>query len=450
MIQGCGMTKVILSSILIIIFCCPVCVAQTKQSMDSVLAQMKFSAKKELLDVYYPKNIDTLYGGYLTDFSFEFIPAGKQDKMIVTQARHVWTTSKAALFYKDTSYLGMARHGFGFLRDKMWDKQFGGFFTLVNRQGDMISERKDAYGNAFALFALAAYYKTSHDPKVLELARKTFTWLERNSHDPVYKGYYQHLQRSGKPIRRDTVTALSSDLGYKDQNSSIHLLEAFTELYSVWPDPLLKTRLQEMLVLIRDTMVHPKGYLQLFFTPDWKPVSNRDSTRDIVLRRRSLDHVSFGHDVETAYLMMEATEILKNHNDKKTAVIGKRMVDHALRNGWDSRLAGFYDQGYYFKNADTISIIKQSKNWWAQAEGLNTLLIFSKLYPTDPLNYGEKFLDLWNYVQLNLIDHVHGDWYEEGIDHSPERARSPKSHIWKAAYHNFRSLSNCIQMLEKK
>jgi mannobiose 2-epimerase len=444
------MKRIIVSWILITACCVRVCVAQTKQSLDTVLTQMKFSAKKELIDVYYPKNIDTVYGGYLTDFSFEFEPAGKQDKMIVTQARHVWTTSKAALFYKDTGYLAMARHGYVFLRDKMWDKQFGGFFTLVNRQGDMISDRKEAYGNAFALYALAAYYKTSRDNKVLELARKAFTWLERNSHDPVYKGYYQHLERSGKPIRRVAGTPPGSDLGYKDQNSSIHLLEAFTELYSVWPDPLLKTRLQEMLVLIRDTMVHPKGYLQLFFTPAWKPVSNKDSARDITLSRRSLDHVSFGHDVETAYLMMEATEILGNHNDKKTAAIGKLMVDHALNNGWDPGLAGFYDEGYYFKDADTISIIKQSKNWWAQAEGLNTLMIFSKLYPSDKLNYAQKFLDLWTYVQLNLIDHVHGDWYEEGIDHSPERTRSPKSHIWKAAYHNFRSLSNCIELLEKK
>jgi mannobiose 2-epimerase len=228
------------------------------------------------------------------------------------------------------------------------------------------------------------------------------------------------------------------------------LLEAFTELYSVWPDALLKTRLQEMLVLIRDTMVHSRGYLQLFFTPEWKPVTNKDSARDIILQRRSLDHVSFGHDVETAYLMMEATEALGNHDDKKTLETGKRMVDHALRNGWDPALGGFYDQGYYFRNGDTISIIKQSKNWWAQAEGLNTLMIFSRLYPSDGMNYAGKFLQLWTYVQLNLIDHVHGDWYEEGIDHDPGRKNSAKSHIWKATYHNFRSLSNCIRMLEKK
>jgi len=433
----------------LVIIACYTGRGQNAVTLDSVLVQMKFSAKKELIDIYYPANIDSADGGYLSNFSFDFKAGEKQDKMIVTQARHVWTTAKAALFYKDTGYMSMSRHGYYFLRDKMWDKKFGGFYTLVSKKGEMLSPTKEAYGNAFAIFAIAAYYQMSRDTAALTFAKQAFHWLEKNSHDPVYKGYYQHLERNGKPIKRSTQTPSASNLGYKDQNSSIHLLEAFTELYSVWPDPLLRQRLQEMLVLVRDKMVHPKGYLQLFFTPQWNPVSNRDSTRKLILSNRYIDHVSFGHDVETAYLMMEATEALGNHNDKVTNSVGRKMVEHALRNGWDKKTGGFYDQGYYFKNEDSITIIKNSKNWWAQAEGLNTLLIFSTLYPSDQMQYGQKFLQLWNYTQSYLIDHEHGDWYEEGLDNDPERKTSPKSHIWKAAYHNFRSLSNCIRMLQK-
>jgi mannobiose 2-epimerase len=423
--------------------------AQKKTEFDSILTQMKFSARTELIDKYYPANIDTLYGGYLSSFSYDFKPVGDQDKMIVTQARHVWTTAKAALFYKDSSFTRMSRHGFYFLRDKMWDQEYGGFYTLVNRKGEPRNDNKNAYGNAFGIFALAAYYETSHDPQALELVKKAFEWLEKNSHDPVYKGYYQHLQRNGAVIKRPANEPAGSDLGYKDQNSSIHLLEAFTELYHVWPDPLVKERLQEMLLLIRDKMVHPKGYLQLFFTPDWKPVSHRDSSHAAIVRLSNLDHVSFGHDVETAYLMMEASETLGNHNDTKTIAVGKKMVDHALKYGWDNEFAGFYDRAYYFKDEPSIKILKPAKNWWAQAEGLNTLLIFSRLYPKDKMQYGKMFQKLWQYTQTYLIDHEHGDWYEEGLDRAPERKTGQKAHIWKAAYHNFRSLSNCIKKLEE-
>jgi mannobiose 2-epimerase len=435
--------------LLIAFFPATISFAQPAGKLDSIASEMRYAAKQGLLDKYYPRNIDTVYGGYLSSFSFDFKPVGNQDKMIVTQARHTWSTAKAALFYKDSVYIGMSRHGFYFLRDKMWDKQYGGFYNLVTREGRPKSEIKEAYGNAFAIYALAAYYECSGDEAALQLARTGFAWLEKHSHDVKYKGYYQHLERNGTPVRRTADIKSNSDLGYKDQNSSIHLLEAFTELYHVWHDPLLRERLQEMLILIRDSMITPKGYLQLFFTPDWKPVSYTDSSREIILKHRQLDHVSFGHDVETAYLMQEATEALGNDHDEPTLAIGKKMVDHALKNGWDEQIGGFYDEGYYFKDKPGCTIINKSKNWWAQAEGLNTLLILADLYPNDPMQYRQHFIRLWQYVQTYMIDHEYGDWYEEGLDNEPERKTALKAHIWKGTYHNFRALSNCIKRLDK-
>ncbi|MEO8764676.1 MAG: AGE family epimerase/isomerase, partial [Ginsengibacter sp.] len=133
----------------------------------------------------------------------------------------------------------------------------------------------------------------------------------------------------------------------------------------------------------------------------------------------------------------------------KTLSIGKKMVDHALSNAWDDTLGGFYDEGYYFRNKPGITVINKSKNWWAQAEGLNTLLIFSDLYPGDPLNYYQHFTKLWQYVQTYLIDHTYGDWYAEGLDNEPWQKTALKAHIWKGTYHVFRALSNCINRLEK-
>jgi mannobiose 2-epimerase len=352
--------------------------------------------------------------------------------------------------YPETAYYkACAKHGFTFLKDVMWDKKYGGFYTLVSRKGEVKDETKNAYGNAFGIYALAAYYESSHDTAALSLAKKAFMWLENHSHDFVHKGYYQHLQRDGQPIARANNTPSTSDLGYKDQNSSIHLLEAFTELYKVWKDDLVRERLQEMLTLIRDTMVTPESYLMLFFTPDFTPVTFRDSSENSVLQHRNLDHVSFGHDVETAYLMMEASEVLGLKNDTSSLKVGKIMVDHALKNGWDSTLGGFYDEGYYFKDKTGMTIIKDSKNWWAQAEGLNTLLIMADLYPKDEMHYFDKFLLLWQYAQTYLIDHTYGDWYEEGLDKEPERRTAQKGHIWKATYHQFRALMNCVERLKE-
>ena len=423
---------------------------QTGNERIKLADEMENSIKTELLNKWYPAVIDSEHGGYLTTFTYDFKPTGPQEKMIVTQARHIWTSAKA-----DTAYPGVADykrsavHGLNFLKDVMWDKTYGGFYQLVDREGNVKDYQKTAYGNAFAIYALAAYYMAFQDTAALNLAKKGFQWLEKNSHDPQYKGYFQHLNRDGSIVKRDSSVPSTSDLGYKDQNSSIHLLEAFTELYQVWPDQLLQSRLVEMLTLVRDTITNNKGNLILFLYPNWKPVSFVDSSEATVLKHRNLDHVSFGHDVETAYLMMEASHVAGLKNDEKTMTVAKRMVDQALRNGWDSNNGGFYDEGYYFKEKPGITIIKDTKNWWAQAEGLNTLLIMADLYPEDELKYFEKFKTMWTYVNTNLIDHQYGEWYQGGLDKEPDQKEKLKGHIWKASYHQYRALANCVKRLKQ-
>jgi len=423
--------------------------SQNKTERLQLADEIDRSIRTELLNKWYPQSVDSLYGGFLTTFTYNFSPTGPQDKMIVTQARHVWSNAVASRLYPGVDhYKKCAAHGFSFLKNKMWDKINGGFYTLVDRKGNVKdSEGKTAYGNAFGIYASAAWYQASGDNNALQLAKDCFAWLEKHAHDPILKGYYQNLMPDGTPAKRTAADPSTSTVGYKDQNSSIHLLEAFTELYSVWPDALVRQRLQEMLLLIRDVITTKKGSLTLFLQPDWTPISFTDSSESVILQHRYLDHISFGHDVETAYLMLEASHVLGLKKDTATMRIAKLMVDHALQNGWDKINGGFYDEGYYFKNKKDITIIKDSKNWWAQAEGLNTLLLMADLFANDAMQYFEKFKMMWKYIQTYLIDHEYGDWYEEGLDNRPKRKTALKGHIWKATYHQLRALSNCVQRL---
>lgn len=414
---------------------------------EVLAGQMEKHLKAEVLDKWYPDAIDSVDGGFFSAFTYDFDLAENQDKMIVTQARHTWTNAKAAIRYPEIKYFkDGAKHGFEFLRDHLWDKEKGGFFRLVDKQGNVKDDStKTAYGNAFGIFGLAAYYEQSGDPEGLELAKKAFYWLDSNAHDPIHKGYFQQLERNGQPRVRLIGTPSTSDLGYKDQNSSIHILEAFSELYRVWPDPLLSARLQEMLFLIRDQIVTEKGFLTLFLYPDWSAVTFADSSEAVIEEHHLLDHVSFGHDVETAFLMLEASRILGLENDATTHRIAKKMVDHALDQGWDEELGGFYDEAFYFK--DGFRVTHGTKNWWAQAEGMNALLLMSDLYPEDERNYYGKFVKLWTYIDIYLIDHKFGDWYSGGLDKQPELRYSNKGNIWKSVYHHYRSLDAVIERL---
>src|SRR5215471_19685925 len=148
----------------------------------------------QMLNAWYPKDMDSMYGGFLSEFTYDFKPTSNQNKFIVTQARHTWCTSKAAMRYPNvTYYKALAQNGYKFLHDVMWDKTYGGFYTMVDRKGNVIDATKNAYGNAFGIYALAAYCKLTNDPDAINFAQEAFMWMENHSHDPVHKGYYMHM-----------------------------------------------------------------------------------------------------------------------------------------------------------------------------------------------------------------------------------------------------------------
>lgn len=438
-------------------FICLACISckpkASEENYNPTEVLSKLEASLEVLEnAWYPRSLDTINGGFWSDFDFQWRQDGPQHKMLVSQARHIWTASTLAEYHQDKKYLEIAEHGYRFLRDRMWDTIHGGFHTLLGIEADalpVLSKGKSTYGNSFAIYGLATYYRASKDTTALNLAKKTFMWLEEHAHDPIYKGYFDVLAMDGNWLL--DVKTNTHNLGnfnrkdWKDQNSSIHLLESFSALYEVWPDPLVRERLEELLVLIRDTITTEKGYLSLHLQRDWTPVSLRDSSESYRKQNFYLDHVSFGHDIETAFLMLEASHILRKKSDTLTLSKAKKMVDHALEWGWDKEKGGFYDGGYYWNAPRARTIENHAKVWWSQAEGLNSLLLMAKLFPEEE-RYQEHFLAQHEYINEYLVDSVRGGWYHEGLDTNPQAETDAKANIWKVNYHNIRSLINVIRM----
>ncbi|MGD1007816.1 MAG: AGE family epimerase/isomerase [Ignavibacteriaceae bacterium] len=417
---------------------------KVETNKDSISVELKHTLNDEF-KLFYPLSIDTEYGGYYSDIDYKWELKGRQDKMIVTQARHIWANSNAALFYPDKNqFLKVAAHGVEFLKNFMWDKEFGGFYNTVDQKGmpPKANIIKQIYGNAFAIYGLAAYYKVSGDTAALNLAIKTFDWIEKHSYDPEYGGYFQFVSREGVPFP-DGFRRVPP----KDQNSMIHIMESFTELYSVWHNDLLKQRLNALLLLIRDTVIGNKGYMTLYFKRDWTPISYKDSSEAARRMHSELDYISFGHDVETAYLMLEASKTLGISNDTTTLRVAKQLDDFALLYGWDTVNGGIYDGGYIFKDENDVKIVKDTKEWWSHIEAANSFLMMSGLFPNDKLNYYDKFCVEWNYIKTYLLDQKYGGWYQYGIDKTPDSQFFPKASIWKCNYHTSRGLINCIRML---
>ena len=419
----------------------------TEMSKDVILAELKQQLKDEL-EHFGENTIDSVHGGYFTDMNYKWQLEGRQDKMIVTQARLVWSNSNASIYFKQKEpYYKYARHGYEFLRDVMWDRKYGGFYDMVDREGKPVGRDgnyiKTAYGNAFGIYGLAGYYKAFGDKSALDLAVEAFKWLDDHSYDPEYGGYFQNMTREGVPFKDGM-----GEIPPKDQNSLIHIMEAFTELYQVWPDPGLHARLDSVFHDVRDIAIGDHPYLTLFFKRDWTPISYRDSSDYLRKTHFEYDHISFGHNVETAYLLFETSKTLGLKDEKKTLEIGKWMDDYALENGWDKELGGIYDGGYIFQGEDKVTIVIPTKEWWSQIEAMNSFLIMSEYFPHDSMDYYAKFCEQWNYTKKYVLDRKHGGWYWGGIDKAPQNVRGPKATIWKVNYHTTRGLINCIIRLE--
>ena len=406
-----------------------------------------------LLTTWYPRIVDEENGGYWTNFEYDWSRSTEQTKMLVTQARGLWTAARAAGLYPENQvYRKAADHGFRFLVDQMWDKESGGFYQYYPpRTPDAPAiTHKLVYGNAFALYGIAEYAKINPAPEITSWLRKVFSWMEAEAHDAKYLGYHtliipDSIRNSADPQIQSEVEKIGwGGPDSKDQNSSIHILEALTTVYQVLPEEQVRARLEEMLRLVRDTMVGPGGSLFLYFQRNWTPVDHRDSSRQFVVDNQRYDHRSFGHDIETAYLLAAASEALYGRVDPRTLDVGKQLLNHTLTYGFDENYYGIYDRGYHFSGQSQIEILNRQKTWWAEAEAWHALVLFSRYFP-DEARYSEAATAMWNYIKKELIDPKYGGWYSLGIDENPEIKEKRKASPWKGAYHNGRAL---IRVLE--
>lgn len=445
--------------IILLSLCLQNCTAPTEKTSEinySAMADtLEISLFNEMIDVWYPMVIDSADGGYFSNYSYDWKRLPDQSKSAVYTGRHVWTTANIAENYPDKpQFRDYSLHGLPFLKDHMWDQEMGGYYTTVARNGDPIEgimDEKRIYSQAFAIYGLAELYQVTGDEDALDQAKKSFHWIEDHAHDKQYGGYFEFLKRNGDPMPEleSGVNARGerSVQGYKDYNSSIHVLEALTTLYKAWPDDLVRQRLNEMFHVVRDTMVTDPGFLKLYFHADWRPVSEENLNKNQSNDTWYMDHVTFGHDIETAFLIMEASEALGAEHET-TLEIAKELVDHTLKRGWDTENGGIFDAGKYI-TPDSMVIINNHKAWWSEIEALNSLLMMHDYFPDDPHNYYVYFMKQWHYIDTYLIDHEHGGWYSDGLDTDPDNKDGRKAHNWKACYHNSRGMVNCINRLRK-
>jgi mannobiose 2-epimerase len=303
--------------------------------------------RESYLPLWYPRCVDKVHGGFRQAFAEDWTPQADDSRFLVFQSRLTWVAATAAMYDPalKAAYLPYALHGLDYLDKVMTDRFAGGLYWQVDLAGRPMApfgDEKHAYGLSFAIYASAAAYAATKEPRALALAQATFEWLDKNARDREHGGYFEALARDGRPLLAPPRNAprfkdgIGTPYGYKSMNTHIHLLESVTALYRVAPDDRLRQRLEELLAIVRDRIAVEPGCLNYYFTPDWRAVPMHDS---------------FGHDIETAFLLVEAAEALGRADDETVWRAARRIVDHALEWGWDEKNGGFYNEGQAFAQA---------------------------------------------------------------------------------------------------
>jgi len=401
------------------------------EEYTSLADEVESHLMRDVARAWFPRCVDEQNGGFHANFSRDWTKQPGSGKFIVFQSRQTWISSQLAMHRPGlrAEFLRYARHGLKYLNEVMWDGEFGGFYWGLDNEGkptDAFGSDKYLYGESFGMYAAAAAYQATGEAAGLDLAKRAFRWLEEHAHDGKHGGYFEIMTRQGKVIelpgpitpRSGKYAAGGFYAGYKSMNSHIHMLEALSALYEVWKDGEVRERLEEVLRIVRDRVAVEPGCLNLFFTRDWRPVP---------------DHDSYGHDIETAFLLIEAAESLGEGIDGKTLGMARMLVDHALDWGWDEQHGGFYDKGFALSAA-----FDKKKVWWSQVEGLNALLLMHEQFGVESDRYWQAFVKQWQFVRRFQIDSEFGGLYGE-VEADGAPISTTKGQNWKAGYHDGRS-----------
>jgi cellobiose epimerase len=412
----------------------------TQESLPSQVEAELYSLQR----AWYPRTLDRQHGGFLCDFDDRWQPGGPQHKMLEYQARQTLAAARGATRSPHPTILREAAlHGFRYLKDTMWDHRQGGWYRMLDRFGNPLeSATKHGHGSGYAISACVACYELTRDGQCLALAKSAFAWLEQHAHDGRHGGYFVFYRQDGTPILSSEglppgvlADPISTPIGFKDANTTSDLLKGLADLFRVWPDPLLRTRLEETLCIVRDRLVVAPGVMHMYAHPNWAPLP---------------DVVRYGNVLRVANLLLAGSTALTGTVDSTTAGVVKSMVDTMLDIAWDPVRGGFHAAGGSFASEEIegTKVIVRMKSWWPQAEGLRALQAMAQLYPAELPDYRGHFVRLWDYVRKYLIDSRHGGWFQAGLDETPEARTRPKASSWKDCSHETEALLECLMLLK--
>lgn len=395
--------------------------------MEEKLKTFKEECLKEcdnILNWWEKNTLDEENGGFIGQIDFDMTKHPEADKALVLNTRILLTYSAAYRFFKKPEYLKLADRAYNYIVEKFYDPKNNGVYWMVDKTGKPLNTRNQIFGLAFAAAVLAEYYRATEKKEALDIAMKLFDSIEKHSLDPKYNGYLDAFSQDWA-VLQDMRLSPTDKNEPKTMNTHLHILIGYACLYRVHKDEKVGKALKNLIELFFDKIIDTeRGALNLFFDVDWTHKSDNDS---------------YGHDMETSWLLWDAVNVLGDEEIiKKAKPIVIKMVDHSLKCGYDK------DGGLMLGGKDE-NVSDPNKCWWGQTETVIALLNAYQI--TKEEKYLDDALLTWDFIKKYLIDAKDGEWHGKVSkdDHKPF-TDEVKAGAWKCPYHNSRM---CMEVAER-
>lgn len=379
---------------------------------------------ENIIPFWLRHSVDVENGGFYGRISNDLIIDTMAPKSLILISRILWSFSALYQFRPAQQYLDLASRAYDYLQDKFLDKEHGGYYWLVDHKGKAIEDMKKIYGQAFVIYSFCEYYTASGDKSALDNAIVVFELIEKYNHDDEFKGYFEASHRNwsiAENMRLSEVDMAEK----KSMNTHLHMMEAYTNLFRFWKDERICVRLRELIQCHLNHIIDPDtNHLRMFFDERWNPKSSV---------------VSFGHDIETSWLLCEAANVLGDDGlIARVRELALKMVTVTAREGISEPGAIYAEKN---GNGETSA---NGFDWWPQAEAVVGFL--------NAFQYSGRESDLamamrlWDFIENNLVDTEFGEWFYAVTSAGLPNPGRSKVCEWKGPYHNSRS---CIEILNR-
>lgn len=386
--------------------------------------EMQDVLQKNILRFWLDKMVDQKHGGFYGRIDGHEHLHADAEKGAILNARILWAFSAAYRVLGDKTYLEAASRAKHYIIDYFIDPEYGGVYWSLDCNGKPLDTKKQFYAIGFAIYGMSEYARATGDAEALKVAIDLYRCIEEHALDHEYNGYIEAMTRDWQPIADMRLSELDANYP-KSQNTHLHIIEPYTNLYRVWKSDELKASLHNLIDIFTDRILNPETHhLDLFFDMDWK--------------RGAGALESYGHDIECSWLIHEAALVLGDAEVLKKVEPIVEMVAKASEKGLNADGSMVHEA-----NLDT-GYVDSDLHWWVQAEAVVGFFNIYQYFGDESAL--QKAQHCWTYIKENLIDDENGEWHWSRRKDGTLNLDDDKAGFWKCPYHNSRM---CLEIIER-